>query len=79
MDNGWILIIGLCTLTLIAIIFAPMLSIWAVNTIFPKLMIPYTFKTWLAALLFPAAGTASALSSAYASKKTNRRCWRREP
>ena len=37
---------------IIAIIIAgPMASIWALNTLFPVLAIPYTFDTWLAMLL----------------------------
>ena len=33
------------------IIFGPMCSIWAMNTLFPALAIPYTFETWLAVIL----------------------------
>ena len=43
---------------LIVIIFAlvviacgPLITIWALNTLFPSLAIAYTFDTWLAALL----------------------------
>jgi hypothetical protein len=37
---------------IVAIIIAgPLLSIWALNTLFPVLAIPYTFDTWLAMLL----------------------------
>lgn len=32
------------------IIFGPFALIWALNTLFPVLIIPYTFKTWLASL-----------------------------
>jgi hypothetical protein len=34
------------------IIVGPLLSIWALNTLFPVLAIPYTFETWLAVMLF---------------------------
>jgi hypothetical protein len=37
---------------LIAIVFAPFASIWALNTLFPILAIPYNFWTWLAMLIF---------------------------
>lgn len=37
------------------IVFGPLLSIWALNTLFPALAIPYTFWTWLAMVLFNAA------------------------
>jgi hypothetical protein len=33
------------------IIVGPLLSIWALNTLFPVLAIPYTFETWLAVML----------------------------
>ena len=37
---------------LVAVIaIGPFLSIWALNTLFPVLVIPYTFDTWLAMLL----------------------------
>ena len=29
----------------------PIFSIWSLNTLFPVLDIPYTFDTWLAALI----------------------------
>jgi hypothetical protein len=39
-------------LLIVAIIaFGPMCSIWALNTLFPMLAIPYTFETWLAVIL----------------------------
>ena len=36
----------------LAIIFGPLAFIWALNTLFPALLIPYTFETWLAAVVF---------------------------
>jgi hypothetical protein len=40
-------------LIVIAIVIGPLLGIWALNTLFPVLAIPYTWQTWLAfALLF---------------------------
>jgi hypothetical protein len=33
------------------IIVGPLLSIWALNTLFPVLAIPYAFNTWLAVML----------------------------
>lgn len=36
----------------LAIIFGPLALIWAINTLFPALLIPYTFETWLAAVVF---------------------------
>lgn len=37
------------------VVFAPFASIWALNTLFPALAIPYTFDTWLASLLLSGA------------------------
>lgn len=34
----------------VLIVIGPLLFIWALNTLFPVLSIPYTFWTWLAAL-----------------------------
>ena len=36
----------------LAIIFGPLALIWSLNTLFPALLIPYTFETWLAAVVF---------------------------
>ena len=33
------------------IVVGPLLSIWALNTLFPVLAIPYTIQTWAAMLL----------------------------
>ena len=38
-------------LIVIVLIVGPLASIWALNTLFPVLAIPYTFDTWLAMLL----------------------------
>ena len=38
-------------LIVIIVIFGPLLSIWALNTLFPVLAIPYTIQTWAAMLL----------------------------
>lgn len=32
----------------LTVIVGPLLTIWALNTIFPSLSIPFTFWTWLA-------------------------------
>ena len=42
-------------LALLVIILAPFASIWALNTLFPALAIPYTIETWLAVLLLSGA------------------------
>ena len=38
-------IVGLIVLV---VVFGPFLSIWALNTLFPVLAIPYTLSTWAA-------------------------------
>lgn len=32
----------------VAVIAGPLITIWALNTLFPTLSIPFTFWTWLA-------------------------------
>ena len=39
-------------LIVIVLIAGPLASIWALNTLFPVLAIPYTIQTWAAMLLF---------------------------
>jgi hypothetical protein len=48
------LILGIALIVIvIVIVIGPLLGIWALNTLFPVLAIPYTWQTWLAfALLF---------------------------
>ena len=33
------------------IVFGPFITIWAMNTLFPVLAIPYTFDTWCATVI----------------------------
>ena len=42
----------LVLLFVLVLIFGPLALIWALNTLFPVLLIPYTFETWLAAVVF---------------------------
>lgn len=46
-----VLLVLLFVLVLV-LIFGPLALIWALNTLFPALLIPYTFETWLAAVVF---------------------------
>jgi hypothetical protein len=34
-----------------SIVFCPLVAIWSLNTLFPTLLIPYNFTTWLAAFV----------------------------
>ena len=38
-------------IVLFVVIIGPIATIWALNTLFPVLAIPYTFETWVAALI----------------------------
>jgi hypothetical protein len=43
-------IVGLVLLIVVILAIGPLLTIWALNTLFPVLAIPYTFWTWLAVI-----------------------------
>jgi len=47
--NSSITVSLLITLAVLSIVFGPVATIWALNTLFPVLAIPYTFWTWLGA------------------------------
>ena len=36
---------------IISVIIGPICVIWAINTLFPSITIPYTFTTWCAAAI----------------------------
>lgn len=44
-------IILLVALVLVIFIAGPIATIWALNTLFPALAIPYTLETWAAAII----------------------------
>lgn len=48
-------IVGVAALIVVLVIAGPLLIIWALNTLFPVLAIPYTIWTWLAALILGSA------------------------
>jgi len=43
--------IGVIILMILIVILGPLLTIWALNTLFPVLHIPFTWQTWGAALV----------------------------
>jgi hypothetical protein len=43
--------VALFAVIIFMVVVGPFLSIWALNTLFPVLAIPYTFDTWCAAIL----------------------------
>lgn len=53
--SDFIKIVGVILLIAVLIIAGPMLLLWALNTLFPVLAIPYTIWTWLAALILGSA------------------------
>lgn len=55
MDNTNLKIAFYCLLILILLVVGPLITIWALNTLFPVLAIPYTFWTWLAMLVLNSA------------------------
>jgi len=48
--NSNLLILGI-VLVVALVIAGPLISIWALNTLFPVLAIPYTFETWAAVII----------------------------
>lgn len=44
-------IVGLIIFAIVLIVVGPLITIWAMNTLFPALAIPYTFWTWLATII----------------------------
>ena len=58
-------IVLIVVLVIALIILSPIATIWALNTLFPVLAIPYAFDTWLASCIL--GGLIS--SSAFSSKK----------
>lgn len=48
-------VLFIVAIAILLIVGAPIALIWAMNTLFPALAIPYTLETWLAAFIIPAA------------------------
>jgi len=49
-----VLVAGFGLLIIALIVLGPLLTIWALNTLFPVLAIPYNFYTWAAVLIMSA-------------------------
>lgn len=47
-------VLGIIALVVVLIVAGPLLLLWSLNTLFPVLAIPYTFWTWVAALILAA-------------------------
>ncbi len=50
MSNNFNVLVAVAIVVLL-IVFGPIATIWALNTLFPALAIPYTFETWCAAVI----------------------------
>jgi len=46
-----ITIVAVLAFAVLAVIFGPLATLWAVNTLFPLLAIPYNFYSWLAVVV----------------------------
>jgi hypothetical protein len=46
-----ITIVAILALATLVLIFGPIATLWAVNTLFPMLAIPYNFYSWLAVVV----------------------------
>ena len=55
MNKSTLYIVGVLIFVVAVVIGAPIALIWALNTLFPVLNIPFTLETWLAAFIIPAA------------------------
>jgi hypothetical protein len=44
-------IIAILAFAILALIFGPLVTLWALNTLFPLLAIPYNFYSWLAVVV----------------------------
>lgn len=47
-------VLGIVALVVFLLVIGPFLTIWAANTLFPALAIPYTLETWCAVILLGA-------------------------
>lgn len=52
--KNFILIVGLIVLVVLVVLVGPLLTIWAVNSLFPALAIPYTLTNWFAVIILGA-------------------------
>lgn len=53
--KGMMTVLAMIALIVVLVVAGPLLVIWALNTLFPVLAIPYTVGTWFAALILGAA------------------------
>ena len=47
-------ILGMIALVIFILAIGPLATIWAFNTLFPSIVIPYTIETWLGVVILGA-------------------------
>ena len=52
--NKFLTLIGLIAVIIVLVAIGPIAVIWAFNTLFPVLAIPFTFYTWLSVVILGA-------------------------
>lgn len=52
--NKIMLVVGFAVLIMALVLLGPLLTIWALNTLFPVLAIPYDIYTWASVLIMSA-------------------------
>jgi len=52
--NKVMLVVGFAVLIVALVLLGPLLTIWALNTLFPVLAIPYNIYTWASVLIMSA-------------------------
>ena len=52
--NKVMLVVGFAVLIVALVLLGPLLTIWALNTLFPILAIPYNIYTWASVLIMSA-------------------------
>jgi hypothetical protein len=52
--KGMMTVLAMIALIVVLVVAGPLLLIWALNTLFPVLAIPFTIGTWFAALILGA-------------------------
>ena len=48
------IVLGVVVLVVLLLVVGPLLTIWAANTLFPALAIPYSMETWFAVVVLGA-------------------------
>jgi len=47
-------ILGIVVFAIVLVLIGPLLTIWAFNTLFPAIAVPYTLSTWFAVIILGA-------------------------